>query len=639
LAALWYLPNREAVHTLILGDALFFIWWALAAAAVYFAILPSAPLSNAVAAFSIAAGIASTWYLGRIEFVQRVALYGYGVDDPRGRTLQLGNLNTYLYYLRKLGNEHLSFVVFVVLLLVLIVAVVVAWRRQGTIGRALRQVKPEGWAVLAWVAGAYAMLTLSIYQETRAFTPALPAVALISGAALLKLPWRRIRYGILGLLLAFGVLQFLVVSYEPVHKILPPQVFTLPFWGRTTSFAQGVYIQLPDENQTDRGYWIEPDVLQRMEQRRLALGQESVTLGMLVNTSQINAGPFNYLILTEYPELHVESLIERFDETSPYTDLFAYDYVAVKRVNAGTNPSQLEVIKTILAGPPALFAQAFELETSYLLPDGDTVYLYHQRFPLPADYPVEYVTRLAESLAGQTKAGDAILLTPPELAGSFVSHYTGPAEVSLAPGTEEELAGIAAQHQRVFLVLGDAAAGEAVGLAQDWLDQHAFRASHQWSDSLQLITYGTVAGRPPGISSIKAGVLLGDSIQLTGYDLLPGTWQGGDIVPLVLFWQGQAPLQEDYQVFVHLIGADGQLVAQTDSAPVGSSRPTSSWQQGETIVDHHGLLLPDTLPPGEYELRTGMYRPSDGQRLPVVGADGRAMGDSISLGSLMVTSP
>jgi 4-amino-4-deoxy-L-arabinose transferase-like glycosyltransferase len=637
LAALWYVPNRETVHTLVLGDALFVIWWALAALAIYFATLPSAPLSNALSSFFLAAGLASTWYLARIEFLERVALYGYGVDDPRGRTLRLGSLDTYLYYVRKLGNEHLSIAIFALLLAVVVVAAVVAWRREGTVSRAVRRIKPEGWAVLSWVGGGYALLTLSIYQETRAFTPVLPAVALMFAAALLSLPWRRIRWGLLALVLGFGALQFLVLSYEPVQRLLPPQTFRLPAWGRTTSFAQGVYIQLPDEGRTDSGYWIVPDVLGRMEARRQTQGRDLLSLGMLVNTSQINAGPFNYLILTQYPELRVESLIERYDEASPYRRLFAHEYVAVKRINAGINPSQKAVIDEILDGPPPLFDQAFALETSYLLPDGDTVYLYRQRYPLAVDYPVEYVTDLAESLSGRTRAGDAILVTPPELLAPFVAAYSGTAEVYLAPGAEEEVAGIAAAHRRIFVVVGDAAAGEVQGLAQNWLNGHTFFASHEWAGSLQLLTYGTVAGVAADAPSTASGASLGEGIDLVGYDLPAGAWQPGDVVPLTLFWQRQAPIEADYQVFVHLIGADGQVVAQTDSGPGGGMQPTSGWQQGETVVDRHGLLLPEGVLPGQYELRLGMYRPDTGDRLPARDAGGRAVGDSLSLGQVEVT--
>ena len=456
LAAVWYLPNRETVQTLILGDALFFIWWALAALAIYFVALPSAPLSNALSAFFLAAALASTWYLARIEFVQRMAIYGYGVNDPRGRALQLDRLTTYLYYVRKLGNEHLSFVLFGLLVAVLVVAVVVALRRQGSAHRALRQVRVEAWVVMAWIGGAYVLLTFSIYQETRAFTPVLPAVALIFGAALLKLPWRRVRLGLFGLAMLFGILQFFVLSYESVNRLLPPKAFSLPFWGETSLLAQGAYLELPDEGPTDRGYWIQPDVLWRMEEQREALGAESLSLGLLARTRQMNSGAFIYLILAEHPHLRVESLVTGMDETLPDRGLLAHDYVLVKRANVGLDPTQEQSIQAILDGSSRLFGQAFELETSYRLPDGDSVYLYRQRFRLPADYPVEYVARLAEDLGARTRAGDAILLTPAELAGPFVAHYSGPAEIYLAPA-QEELADIAAQHRRLFLVLGDAA--------------------------------------------------------------------------------------------------------------------------------------------------------------------------------------
>jgi 4-amino-4-deoxy-L-arabinose transferase-like glycosyltransferase len=640
-AAIWYLPNREAVQTLLLGDLLFLFWWALAALAIYFATLPSAPLSNSLAAFFLAAGLSSTWYLARIEFLQRVALYGYGIDDPRGRTLSLASIDTYLYYLRKLGNEHLSLVFMAVFAIVLLAAMTVYLRRHRSFRAALHHVRPEGWVVLAWAGGSYTLLTLSIYQETRAFTPALPAVALLFAAALFTLPWQKLRLALLILLLVFGLVQFYVISYEPAHRLLPPSAAELPLWGRTTTFAQGVYIQLPDEGRTDRGYWIQPDVLERMEVQREALDHERLSLGLLVNTSQINAGPFNYLILTEYPQLRVESLIARFDETSPYRSLFGHEYVAVKRINAGINPAQEQTINAILDGPPHLFEQVFELEATYPLPDDDTVFLYRRRYHLPADYPVEYVTRLATALDEQTQAGDAILLAPPELVGPFASHYTGPAEIYLVPVSEEELGEIATRHRRLFLIVGDPAAGQPDSLAQGWLNQNAFRASHRWSDSLQVLTFGTTAETPATSPATEVRASFGadsstGTIELTGYHLPSGPWQPGDVVPLTLFWQNPAPVTEDFNVFVHLLDWSGQPVVQTDSAPVGGSRPTSSWGEGQVIVDRHGLLLPGDLPPGEYDLLVGLYLPATGYRLPVWDAAGNPLGDGLSLGQLEV---
>ena len=643
LAAAWYLPNRDAVGELLLGHALFFLWWALAGLAIYFATLPSAPLANALSALLLGAGLASLWYLANVDFVQRLVLYGYGVGDPRGRQLRLDSVDTYLYYLRKLGNEHLSIVVLALLFLVGVAALLACVRRHRSIPAALRAVRPEGWAILAWLAGSYLILTLSIYQETRAFTPALPAVALLAGAALLKLPWRRARLAV-GLVLGlFLLVQFFVVSYEPIQRLLPPAVARLPGWGRTTSFAQGVYIQLPDEGDTDRGYWIVPDVLARMEAGRQAAGLDQASLGLLVNTSQVNAGPFNYLMLTDYPALRVESLVDAVDEQQLYRGLFGHEFIAVDRLAAEEDPPLGALVAELLTEPPALFARAFELVASYDLPDGDTVYLYGRRDHLPAGYPVEYATRLAQGLADRTRAGDALLITPPALAGPLVAGYEGPAEVYLLPLEEDDLADVARRHDRVFLAVGDAAAGEADGSAQAWLDAHAFRASHEWADSLQLLVYGPAQPAAAPSQAVGArfdvGQAAGGPVELAGYSLPAGPWQPGDVLPLTLFWRAEAPVAQDYQVFVHLLDADGKIVAQNDAQPAAGRRPASGWAAGEAVVDPHGVLLEagsQAPPPGEYRLYVGLYLPSTGERLSTAGGTGT--GDSLYLGSILIVS-
>ena len=635
LALLWYLPSRETVGTLVLGDTLLFIWWALASLAIYFIALPSAPLSNAVAAFGIGASLASTWYLARIEFLERLALYGYGIDDPRGRALRLDRLDTYLYYIRKLATEHLSVLVFLAFAIILAVATIAVLRRQGSVRRFLGSLKPEAWTILAWIAGAYLLLTFSIYDESRAFTPALPAVALLVGAALWRLPWRRVRVAAFALVLSFGLLQFFALSYEPVHHAIPTQDLSVPLLGPTSLLAQGPYIQLPDEGQTDRGYWVQPDVLAAVEQRRQQLGRDSFSLGLFVNTTQLNFGSFNYLVLTEYPQMQVDSPIADLEESTIHRRLFSHDYVLVGPMDEGMTQPREELVRDLTDRPASLFSQAYELETAYSLPNGDTVSLYRQRHPLPAGYPTEYVTRLAEQMGQQASAGDAILLTPPQLVYTFLSQYTGAAQVYLAPETEKELEDITAAHRRIFLVIGDPAAGEVQGLSQEWLNRHAFFADHQWADSLQVLTYGTVKAEPATTTSQEIGSVLDDRIELLGVHVPATDWQAGQIVPLSLFWQRLGEIDSDYGVFVHLIDGSGQLVAQTDSPPVGGSRPTSSWQPDETIIDRHGLPLPADLDPGYYELRVGMVIPSTGDRLPVRDKQGQLL-DSVLIGTLKI---
>jgi hypothetical protein len=187
-------------------------------------------------------------------------------------------------------------------------------------------------------------------------------------------------------------------------------------------------------------------------------------------------------------------------------------------------------------------------------------------------------------------------------------------------------------------VLGDAEAGKVEGQALAWLNENAFRAAHEWSDSLQLLIYGTTLREPATSPAVESEASFGEAIQLTGYHLPPGPWRRCDIVPLTLFWQAQAPVGEDHQVFVHLLDEEGQLVAQSDSAPAGGTRPTSGWGEGEVIVDRHGVLLGDELAPGTYELRVGMYLPATGERLPVQDAGGKPLGDSLALEMVEVTT-
>jgi hypothetical protein len=66
-----------------------------------------------------------------------------------------------------------------------------------------------------------------------------------------------------------------------------------------------------------------------------------------------------------------------------------------------------------------------------------------------------------------------------------------------------------------------------------------------------------------------------------------------------------------------LLDEQGNKLAQRDGQPVQWMRPTSTWQTGDEISDHYGILLPETLALGKYTIAVGLYDPVTGQRLPV----------------------
>lgn len=108
------------------------------------------------------------------------------------------------------------------------------------------------------------------------------------------------------------------------------------------------------------------------------------------------------------------------------------------------------------------------------------------------------------------------------------------------------------------------------------------------------------------------------SIDLTAI-ALDGAKVGKEL-HLVLYWQSAAEILESYTVFVHLLNADGQLVAQQDNIPVEGLAPTDRWEPGHLIRDPYRLLLLDTVTAGVYQLRVGLYN-ADG-RLAVERRDG-----------------
>jgi hypothetical protein len=125
----------------------------------------------------------------------------------------------------------------------------------------------------------------------------------------------------------------------------------------------------------------------------------------------------------------------------------------------------------------------------------------------------------------------------------------------------------------------------------------------------------------------------GERIMLLGYDLeLMG--KGLD---LILYWQAERTLDQNWTVFVHLVDGAGNLVAQRDSWPREGRYPTSVWDQGEVVDDRHSILLPANLPDGEYQLIMGLYSVESGGRLPVLDGESNPIGDSIPLALLALT--
>jgi hypothetical protein len=116
----------------------------------------------------------------------------------------------------------------------------------------------------------------------------------------------------------------------------------------------------------------------------------------------------------------------------------------------------------------------------------------------------------------------------------------------------------------------------------------------------------------------------GPVAALTGYSLDPVTPQ--QPFTLVTNWQLLNDLAENIHVFVHVVEAGGEMVAQHDGALVVDQEfyPEQHFPAGSAIRLEHPL---PALPPGTYNVHVGLYRWENQERIPVTESDAGLTGD------------
>lgn len=114
-----------------------------------------------------------------------------------------------------------------------------------------------------------------------------------------------------------------------------------------------------------------------------------------------------------------------------------------------------------------------------------------------------------------------------------------------------------------------------------------------------------------------------------GYDLVGTEFQPGDTLQLFLYWQGVSKVAGDYTVFTHLLDDAQRRWAQQDQPPLRGSVPTSTWREGQVIVDRYDLTIDPQAPETTAFLVIGMYDPSTGDRVPLFDIGGNRLSDDL----------
>ncbi len=250
--------------------------------------------------------------------------------------------------------------------------------------------------------------------------------------------------------------------------------------------------------------------------------------------------------------------------------------------------------------------------------------LFAEFFIRPNEIPSTYQTLVDSLPADQAMA---LVVYPPsqaEVLGPLLSSrpqvtlYTignsWPLDVAAA---QEELATIASQQSEMRVVFLEETKGDPARQLETWLNTHLYRLSEIWFEPVRVLEYVNGEGEAQTVAS---DIQFGDGITLESATLLDSTPSAGGLVRLRLEWKADTPIQTQYKIFVHLFAGD-KIIAQHDGQAVGELRPTNTWQAGETIVDQFAITLPPNAPPGEHQMRIGLYNLATDARLPLTSGD------------------
>jgi hypothetical protein len=117
---------------------------------------------------------------------------------------------------------------------------------------------------------------------------------------------------------------------------------------------------------------------------------------------------------------------------------------------------------------------------------------------------------------------------------------------------------------------------------------------------------------------VPAQAQLGDLVQLLGIGVATPTAEPGSSLHLTLYWQPAAQTDRSYKVFTHLLDEQNRIWGQQDGTPCGGGCPTSSWVQGEYLIDEYAIAISPEAPAGEYVIGVGLYDELTMLRLPAM---------------------
>lgn len=133
----------------------------------------------------------------------------------------------------------------------------------------------------------------------------------------------------------------------------------------------------------------------------------------------------------------------------------------------------------------------------------------------------------------------------------------------------------------------------------------------------------------PDENAIAIDATLNEQFALTHIEVLR---RDDTQITVKLYWKSLVNRPDiDATLFVHAVGVNGEIIAQSDIRPMNGQYPTFIWDEGEAVITEHSLNIADNV---ETHLIAGMYTQPDFTRLTAI-QNGENLPDNlIPLGQL-----
>jgi hypothetical protein len=125
-------------------------------------------------------------------------------------------------------------------------------------------------------------------------------------------------------------------------------------------------------------------------------------------------------------------------------------------------------------------------------------------------------------------------------------------------------------------------------------------------------------------------------MRLVGVDFPEGAaLASGESLHLTLYFTSEAPIAEDYTLFLHVADAANRLLYQFDGVPAEGRHPTRQWLPNEVFADTHTITVGEIPQDGIATLSMGFYPIADpDKRVDVYDGAGQLVGDRLVLAPL-----